>query len=243
MGLLDVIGFQEAIVAHDDNFDMNPVAGSLSVAMPASLADAIAPLRDLVPSIAEHHLNVVKAVREHLKDNTDSAFREQVSAILLFTHDDPKNTGCKFYQQLNVALRSRIRDKAKPFFGYLQMMSSALQRLPVYKGTVYRGIAGVDLSSKFSVDKPVRVWEVQSVSKKRGVAVTFARQGGKSPMTLLAIETSGVPELGSLSLFPDEEECLFLPGSMFVATKIEKDGSFAVIYLLHRAEDVTKFYK
>jgi hypothetical protein len=82
------------------------------------------------------------------------------------------------------------------------------------------------------------MWEVLSVSKQKHVAEGFAFNG-----TLFVIETPRVAELGNLSVYPNEEECLFLPGTAFVATKAEKAGSRAVIYLTHRADDVTKLYK
>jgi hypothetical protein len=114
--------------------------------------------------------------------------------------------------------------------------------MPRHKGFVYRGIAGLDLTSKFPIGKPVRVWEVQSVSKKKRIAEGFASQGNKAQQTLLVIETQGVAELGWLSLYPIEEECLFLPGAAFVATRVERVGVRDVIYLTHRTEDVTKIY-
>jgi hypothetical protein len=167
--------------------------------------------------------------------------------VLFYTLDDPQKTGCKFYQRLNVALRSRIRDNAKPYFGYLRMLVEALRLLPIHKDLVYRGVSGIDLIDKFPIGKPVRVWEVQSVSKKKHVAEGFASYGNKPQQTFFVIETSSVAVLGSLSLYPAEEECLFLPGTAFVATRVEKvrsvSGERILIHLTHLAEDVTKLYK
>jgi hypothetical protein len=243
MQLLDVIGFGEAI-AVDDKVDLNPVAGVMTVAMPSSLAAAIAPLEHLVPSIRDHFLGVMRTVRERTKEKIFGLHPELFASVMFYTHNGPEEkNGFKFYQRLNVALRSRIRDNAKPYFGYLRMLVEALRELPSHKGLVHRGVAGIDLTDRFPIGKPVRVWEVLSVSKQRRVAEGFASFGNKPHQTLFVIETGGVAVLGSLSLFPTEEECLFLPGTAFVATKAEYVGTRAVIYLTHRAEDVTVLYK
>jgi hypothetical protein len=242
MQLLDVIGFGEA-VAIDDRVDLNPVAGALTVTRPTALSEAIAPLKQLVPSITEYLLDVMRDVQRLGSDPSVTLPKELLAAVLFYTQDDPQNTGCKFYQRLNMALRTRIRDKAKPYFGYLRMLVEALQQLPSHTGMVYRGVADIDLSKRFPVGKPVRVWEVQSVSKQKHIAEGFASLGNKTKQTLLIIEAHGVATLGPLSLYPIEEECLFLPGTAFVATKVEKVGPRAVIYLTHCAEDVTVLYQ
>jgi hypothetical protein len=242
MQLLDVIGFGMAL-AVDNKVDLNPVAGVLAVEMPTSLTDAIAPLKQLVPSITEYLLDVMRKVQSRAKDPSVTLPKELLAAVLFYTFDDPQETGCKFYQQLNTALRSRVRDNAKPYFGYLRMLVEALSKLPSHKGLVYRGISGIDLTDKFPLGKPVRVWEVLSVSKKRHVAESFASHGSNGNQTLFVIETSNVAVLGSLSLYPDEEECMFLPGTALVATKVECNGARAVIHLTHLAEDVTALYE
>jgi hypothetical protein len=183
-------------------------------------------------------------VRERAKDPSVTLAKELIAAVLFYTHNGPgEKNGCKFYQRLNFALRSRNRDNAKPYFGFIHMLVEALGKLPRHKGVVYRGVAGIDLTDKFSIGKPVRVWEVMSVSKQKRIAEDFASVGNKDQQTLFVIETESVSVLGSLSLYPEEEECLFLPGTAFVATKAEYVGTRAVIYLTHRAEDVTVLYK
>jgi hypothetical protein len=207
------------------------------------LAAAVVQLRDAVPSISEGLLVAMDLVKSRRKCKTVVLHPELLAALVLYTLEDFMGTGCKFYQLLNVALRSRIFGKTKPYFEYLRMFIDALGHLPIYKGAVYRGISGFDLTGKFPIGKPVRVWEVWSVSKSRNVAESFASRDGKSQQTLCIIETQRVAELGNLSAYPSEEECLFLPGTAFVATKAERVGSRAVIYLTHRVEDVKVLYK
>jgi hypothetical protein len=245
--LHDKISFGDA-VAVDGGVSLNPVAGVLSLSVPSSLAAAVAPLREPVPSIPECLLHIMDIVDRRSKSKATTIPPELLASLLLYSLDDLLRTGCKFYQRLNAALRTRIRDNAKPYFGYLRMLVDALGHLPSRSGTVYRGIGGIDLTDKFPIDKPVRVWEVMSVSLNKHVAENFASFGLHPTQTILVIETPSVHLFGSLSLSPAEEECLFLPGSAFVATKaervaIEGGRTRAVIYLTHRPEDVTVLYK
>jgi hypothetical protein len=241
MELMDVLSFGNAVMIEGED-DINPMAGLLSTAMPSSLAAAVVTLKH-VPSVALHMMCAIDAAIMKSKFSNFTISLELVATVILYTQEDPNQSGHKFYQQLNIALRSRFWDNARPYFGFLRMLVEALRHLPSHRGIVYRGIAGVDLTKKFPIGKHVRVWEVQSVSKQRRISESFASSGNRPEQTLLIIETHGVAALGPLALYVGEEECLFLPGTAFVATKAEYVGSRAVIYLKHRAEDVTMLYK
>jgi hypothetical protein len=241
--LLDELGFSEAVFAEcEDAF--NSLDGLLLAPMPSSLAVAVIPFKLRVPNTVSRMIYALEEAAARCEAGTSIVSHELLAAVLFYTHNGPgEMNGCKFYQQLNVALRSRVRGNAKPYFGYLRMLVEALSKLPSHKGLVYRGVAGIDLTDKFPIGKPVRIWEVLSASKKRQVAEGFASYGNKAQQTFFVIDTPGVAMLGSLSLYPLEEECLFLPGTAFVATKAEYVGGLAVIHLAHRAEDVTVLYK
>ena len=200
-------------------------------------------LDQLVPSIIVYIMQIMKDSRDMIKSHRLTLSIELVATILLYTHDDPRNTGCKFYKTLNAALRSRQRDNVKPYFGYLRMLIEALSHMEVFVGAVYRGIAGIDLSDAFPIEKRVRVWELMSVSKLKSVAEGFASYGSKPQHTVLVIETRGVRVLGHLSKYPTEQECLFLPGSAFIATRVVKEGHRTVIYLQHQEEDIEVLYR
>jgi hypothetical protein len=241
MELLDVIGFGKAVAIEGEG-DINPIAGLLTVTIPSSLAAAVVTLQH-VPSVAPHMLCAVNTATKRSQTTKFTISHELVAAVILYTQEDSSLLGLQFYQHLNATLRARIRDNAKPYFGYLRMLVEALQRLPSHQGFVYRGIAGVDLTDIFPIGEPVRVWEVMSVSMQRRVAEGFASSGNKSQQSLLVIETQCVAVLGTLALYVGEEECLFLPGSAFMATRVERVGPRAVIHLKHRAEDITKIYR
>lgn len=244
--LLDVLGFSEAVAVDGVVGDLNPVAGVMIIPPPTSLSAAIAGLKALVPSITEYLLEVMEDARMLHATYTLAVSLELVATVLFYTLEDTKLTGCNFYSKLNVALRSRLRENAKPYFGYLRMLLEALRQLDPHEGTVYRGIAGFDLTAKFPIGQRVRVWEVQSVSKLKKEAEKFASRGNKPQQTILVIKTQGVPVLGYLSLYPGEEECLFAPGSAFVASKVEQDPAVpgrVVIHLTHQAEALEQIYQ
>ena len=246
MALLDILGFEEAVALDGSGASLNPVAGVMTEPMPPTLTIAIAGLEPLVPSITAYLLGIMQKANALHPTLGAGLSLELVATVLFYTQDDPQATRCNFYQRLNVALRSRIRDNAKPYFGYLRMLLDALRRLTMHNGVVYRGVAGIDLTAKFPIDKRVRVWEVLSASKQKRVAKLFASHGSKPQQTLLVIETQAVAYLGPLSLFPSEEECLFAPGSAFVAQRTRPSSSVpgrTVIYLTHQAEDMEQIYQ
>lgn len=226
--------------------DPNPVAGVLASPLLPSLGIAVADLEAHVPSVTVYLLGVLKRAYTLHKVHDLALSVEHVATVLLYTLEDTLGTRCKFYQRLNAALRSRKLDNVLPYFGYLRMLLEALRQLEKHSGVVYRGIAGFDLTDKFPIGRRVRVWEVMSVSKAEDVAEGFASHGNNAQQTLLVIETPSVPVLGHLSLFPLEQECLFAPGSAFVATRVERDAAVpgrAVIYLTHQAEELEKIYQ
>jgi hypothetical protein len=123
------------------------------------------------------------------------------------------------------------------------MFLDALQLLPMHEGIVYRGIHGVSLHTIFKMGEKVRVWELMSTSKLRSVAEAFARKGSKPQQTLFEIETKSVAFLGGYSKYPDEQECIFPPGSAFKVVGLEKNGALTIIKLKHISEVINKLYE
>jgi hypothetical protein len=107
---------------------------------------------------------------------------------------------------------------------------------------VYRGIAGIDISANFPVGLPVRIWELMSTSEELEIARIFEDEGGSPTKTRLVITTPGVRQVAHFSKFPDERECLFLPGSTFVTEKIEFEGQLAIVTLRHVPEDLDVYF-
>ncbi|CAF1427568.1 unnamed protein product, partial [Adineta ricciae] len=76
--------------------------------------------------------------------------QDEHAAIFLYTQDSP------FYQQLNESLRQNDERALTAWYGYLQLFLNALHKLPMYHGTVWRGIPH-NLKMQYKKDDE-RVW-------------------------------------------------------------------------------------
>lgn len=59
---------------------------------------------------------------------------DEIGAINLYTQNTP------FYRVLNEVLRSRKRDDAKQLLSYLKLLITGINKLPVTKTTLFRGM-------------------------------------------------------------------------------------------------------
>ena len=67
-------------------------------------------------------------------DNQDTILtKDQIGSINLYTQE-------VLYKSLNSTLNKRDRNLIKPFFPFLKLIFTALDKLPNYDGVVYRGI-------------------------------------------------------------------------------------------------------
>jgi hypothetical protein len=164
-----------------------------------------------------------------------------LAAILIYTFEDHGNEGSRFYQVLNRALRSMDRKQIAPFVPYLRLLLEAFAHFSPFEGVVYRGLADVDLSAQFPVGVAVRTWDLMSVSQREGVALQFSK-GETAQRTLFIINTVRAIPIALLSAVPDELECLLRPGSIFVASRVERlDNGLTRIYLTQQEEGTDEF--
>ncbi|CAF5170163.1 unnamed protein product, partial [Rotaria magnacalcarata] len=70
--------------------------------------------------------------------------------------------GPSLYILLNESLRAENREQLKPWFSFLKLFLTALYKLPSKNGTVWRGIKGVDLSTKYKTGTKFAWWGVSS---------------------------------------------------------------------------------
>ena len=77
-----------------------------------------------IPYINDNILYSLDSAKNFLLENPDSILnKDELAAIYLYTLE-------VLYRPLNAALNERDRDKIKPYFPYLKLMNSALEKLP-----------------------------------------------------------------------------------------------------------------
>ena len=134
---------------------------------------------------------------------------DEAAAIMLYTQQ------CCLYPMLNTALRDHPRhSNLKAFRPYLKLLLTALNKLPLVRAKVYRGM-NVDLHETYCQlqGQVFRWWAFSSTTMKEEQAKAFI--GPTGDRTLFAIDAIGV-DISAFSAFPQEKEVLILPGTCLV---------------------------
>eukprot|EP01106_Pelomyxa_sp_JSP_P008165 TRINITY_DN23241_c0_g1_i1.p1 TRINITY_DN23241_c0_g1~~TRINITY_DN23241_c0_g1_i1.p1 ORF type:complete len:189 (-),score=45.32 TRINITY_DN23241_c0_g1_i1:63-572(-) len=141
-------------------------------------------------------------------------------AILLYTFDFQEHIPeHNMYHILNEDLRTRQPGKMNAWSGYLHFLHEALEKLPPFQGTVYRGVIAYSPEERERISREYKrgrliSWSgLTSTSSKHEAAHGFAGpQGVVFEVTVLSGRS-----LGKVSHFSDcEEETLLGANSRFV---------------------------
>merc|ERR1711939_980121 len=133
---------------------------------------------------------------------------DEAAAIQLYTQH------CCLYPMLNSALRDHAHpENLKAFLPYLKLLLKGLNKLPLVRAQVYRGMSG-DLHEEYNQlqGKVFRWWAFSSTTIRESNAETFLGDGDR---TLFSIDAIGV-DISQFSAFPHESEVLLLPGTCLV---------------------------
>jgi len=131
--------------------------------------------------------------------------KEESAAIFLYTIEFGDNS---FYHVINRALRAEDRSTLKPWFPYLKLFDTAVQKLPTVRKNVWRGITG-DISKNYKKGDMFTWWAISSCSTSVDVIENFL--GPNS--TLFLIEVVNAKDISKYTNFPNENEVLLCPGT------------------------------
>ncbi|QDU19716.1 VWA domain-containing protein [Urbifossiella limnaea] len=216
---------------------LQEVAAELAAPLPAivgvlaspllAFPDAVGPLVPAVPGLdfylkRAHQYGQLQAARP----GTDLS-ADEIAAVYLYT------TESSFHRRLNAVLRDPDRDHARPYFGYLRLLLTALPRLAGYTGSLWRGVAA-DLRRQYPKGGTVTWWGVSSCTAKRSVATSF--MGGTGRRTLFEITPAQAVGIRRYSAFTGEDEYVLLPGARLAVTDVTSEpGGLATIRLREEA--------
>ncbi|CAF4080862.1 unnamed protein product [Rotaria magnacalcarata] len=175
-----------------------------------SLAEAIEPVSGFFNEIED---NVYVAIH-NCPNPAEGLTTDESASIHLYTMQF--DGGPSLYILLNESLRAENREQLKPWFSFLKLFLTALYKLPSKNGTVWRGIKGVDLSTKYKTGTKFAWWGVSSCTTNVEVLELNQFLGKTGKRTLFSIECINGKSVAKHSYFKNtEQEIILMPGSYF----------------------------
>jgi hypothetical protein len=151
--------------------------------------------------------------------------QDEQAAINLYTQQN------QFYKQLNDALRKKDERSLMPWYGYLKLFLTALDKLPPYKGTVWRGVTK-DLSAKYKKNSEHVWWAFSSCTSSVDILQSPNFLGATGARTLFNIEVFNGRLVSEFSEYAAEDEILLLPGTrIHVVSVLKQPTGLNIIHL------------
>eukprot|EP00698_Gefionella_okellyi_P000660 TRINITY_DN10585_c0_g1_i1.p1 TRINITY_DN10585_c0_g1~~TRINITY_DN10585_c0_g1_i1.p1 ORF type:complete len:612 (-),score=131.13 TRINITY_DN10585_c0_g1_i1:99-1907(-) len=135
---------------------------------------------------------------------------EEAASIRLYT-DQWETAEDSLYFRMNSVLRSADRGGVKPFFNYLKLLFTALDKLPKVQATVYRGVCS-DLRTTYQRGRQLPWWAFSSCSDRLDVLQNDMFLGEHGHRTMFHITVRGGVRVREFSSFQGEDEVLLMPG-------------------------------
>ncbi|CAF2972434.1 unnamed protein product [Rotaria sp. Silwood2] len=174
-----------------------------------SLTEAIQPVSNYFDEIKN---NVMIALRNS-QNPADGLTQEESSSIHLYTMQFDE--GPSLYELLNQSLRAENRQNLKPWFPYLRLFCTALNKLPSQSKRVWCGVHGVDLSVKYQKGTIFAWWGVTSCMNDMKALESSQLLGTQGQRTFFSIECINGKSVSEHSFFKTSEETILMPGSYF----------------------------
>lgn len=169
------------------------------------LEKAILPLINIVGKIK---INARKAKLAMEKTNLEYGLTlDEAATLCLYSIQTGANG---LYRLMNAALRANVEEKLRPWFRYLKLLHTALNKLPSVQARVWRGV-GKSIGTSYRQGMSVVWFSVSSCSKDLGVVKNFLSQEAHS--TLFSVTCQNGKSIARYSLFPEECEIILMPGT------------------------------
>ncbi len=175
----------------------------------------------------------IKEAKKYCRDPSEHHLsRDESAAVFLYTMEGGDNS---FYRLMNESLRSRNRRDAQPWFKFLKLFDTALQKLPTVRRSIWRGMSG-DCSHLFKKDEILTWWSI--ISCTLSITTTQRFLESQDNGTLLMIEAKNGKDISAYSNFPDEKEVILMSGTQLRVEDNAMDyGSLIVVHLVELDDD------
>jgi hypothetical protein len=185
-----------------------------------TLEEAVVKLIPLISGVKGYVMTANKKYNRH----SDLLTRDESAAIYLYSMPSP------FFSGLNTTLRAENRHALKPWFAYLKLFMTALNKLPSIKKVVWRGVSG-NVSSSFANHNTDIWWSVNSCSMDLNIVQPFVGEDG----TLFAIEAEHGKDISQFSACTQEQEVILMPGTC-VRAKSQNFNHNDRFFIVHLGE-------
>ncbi|CAF1001215.1 unnamed protein product [Adineta steineri] len=177
-----------------------------------SLEEAVAPLISILPEIQD---NVYVAKQRCKSMSPNGLTQDESASIMLYSMEWEPHEECLYFV-LNATLRSEDRRRLKPWFSYLKLLLTALEKLPSTRCHVFRGV-NLDLTNQYTEGKTFVWWGFSSCTTSIGVFQENEQFLGKTGQrTLFTIECDSGKDISRYSYYQKEKEVLLLAARQFI---------------------------
>ena len=211
-----------------ENKKLPPIGGYWNAKL-VSLEEALQPVESLFNDLSRS----IRMAKKHCTYSSDhNLTRDESAALYLYTMESGENS---FYQILNAALRSENRPALIPWFRFLRLFDEALKKLPIVKGSIWRGVPS-DVSGIFTKGQVFTWWGISSCSTSLEVIEDFLESTTSS--TIFMIEAKQGRDVSAYSYLKGENEVLLNFGTeLRVKSKTSKKNSGEIIVYLEELND------
>ncbi|CAF1130770.1 unnamed protein product [Adineta steineri] len=175
------------------------------------LEEAVGPLVSILPKV-QNYAYVAKERCESVPP--DDLTQDESASIMLYSMEWEPHDKCLYFA-LNAALRTEDRRKLKPWFLYLKLVLTALEKLPSTRCHVFRGV-NLDLSNQYSKGKKFVWWGFSSCTTSIEVLENEQFLDKTGERTMFTIECDSGKDISRHSYFQSEEEVLLLAARQFI---------------------------
>ena len=204
-----------------ENKQLTPIYGYWSYPL-VPLEEALEPILPLINQL-DRYIQVAKENCTYPSEH--NLTRDESAALYLYTMEWGDES---FYRVLNRALRLEDRSLLKPWFPFLKLFDTTLNKLPSLNKVIWRGVRH-DVSKELKENQELTWWSINSCSLSVNVVKDFLDQNS----TLFLIEAVNGKEVSNYTNYPNEDEVLLSSGTKLrvVSDTLDHIGGLHIVHL------------
>ena len=212
-------------LAEDVQEELPPISGYEDMPL-VTLEVAVEPLAGLIPDLQ----NKVKTAKRDSLKPADALTIDESASIMLYSMSWTPATD-SLYTQLNATLRSKDRKSLEPWYSYLKLLFTALDKLPSIHWIVHRGIKA-DVYKDYVRGQSIVWWAFSSCTTKLSLLESERYLGNTGIRSLFTIECKNGKDVRKHSYFPREDEILIPAATQFrVISVLDQKNGLHIIQL------------